>query len=190
MEKHDSLWITAPYYLIIDLEATCSDNGPVPRQEMEIIEIGAVLLDSRTFNEAAEFQTFVKPVRHPRLTSFCTALTSIRQDQVEEAPGFVEALAALEAWRAPYGDSLFCSWGFYDRGQFEQDCEYHQVAYPFGDEHLNLKEAFSEMTNQKRRFGIGGALRNLGLYFEGTPHRGIDDVRNIVRIIRQVCQGG
>ena len=29
------------YYLVVDLEATCSDDGAVPRDQMEIIEIGA-----------------------------------------------------------------------------------------------------------------------------------------------------
>jgi inhibitor of KinA sporulation pathway (predicted exonuclease) len=38
--------ITNDYYLIIDLEATCSNVGEVPRHEMEIIEIGAVFARS------------------------------------------------------------------------------------------------------------------------------------------------
>lgn len=43
------------YYLIIDLEATCSNDGAVPRQEMEVIEIGAVMQDSQTFEIVSEF---------------------------------------------------------------------------------------------------------------------------------------
>ncbi len=31
--------------------------------------------------------------------------------------------------------------------------------------------------------GVGQALRRVGLRFEGTPHRGIDDARNIVRLL-------
>ena len=30
---------------------------------------------------------------------------------------------------------------------------------------------------------MGQALRRLGLRFEGPPHRGIDDARNIVRLL-------
>jgi inhibitor of KinA sporulation pathway (predicted exonuclease) len=29
----------ASYFLIIDLEATCSDDGIIPRHEMEIIDL-------------------------------------------------------------------------------------------------------------------------------------------------------
>ena len=54
--------ITNDYYLIVDLEATCSDVGAVPRHEMEIIEIGAVMQSSgHKFEVEAEFQTFVRP---------------------------------------------------------------------------------------------------------------------------------
>src|SRR5262245_24192584 len=70
-----SMRITNDYYLSIDVEATCSDVGEVPRHEMEIIEIGAVMQCSRTFEIQSEFQAFVRPVRNPVLTDFCTELT-------------------------------------------------------------------------------------------------------------------
>ena len=38
--------ISQDYYLIVDLEATCSNDDSVPRRRMEIIGIGTVLLDS------------------------------------------------------------------------------------------------------------------------------------------------
>ena len=50
-------------YLVIDLEATCDDGGAVPKREMEIIEIGAVLVDGSSWAPLAEFQSFVRPVR-------------------------------------------------------------------------------------------------------------------------------
>lgn len=169
-------------YLVIDLEATCDNAGAVPKREMEIIEIGAVLVDRESFEPVREFQTFVRPVRHPRLTAFCQELTSITQEQVDAAPGFVEALAALRRFMA--GEQpLFCSWGAYDRGQFQLDAGYHGVKLPFGPDHLNIKQAFSDALGTNKRFGMAGALRRLGLPLEGTHHRGIDDARNIARIL-------
>src|SRR5436309_3093556 len=75
--------ISNDYYLIVDVEATCSNDGAVPRHEMEIIEIGAVMQNSRTFEIGSDFQTFVRPVRNTRLTAFCTELTGITQREVE-----------------------------------------------------------------------------------------------------------
>jgi 3'-5' exoribonuclease 1 len=178
------------FYLIVDLEATCSNDGSLPRHEMEIVEIGAVLQNARSFEIESEFQTFVHPVRHPRLTAFCTELTSITQTEVDAAPLFPEALRSMKDWMDGFDDALFCSWGDYDRYQFLQDCQYHGVEYPFSSGHLNLKEAFSRTQNTGRRFGVGGALRRLGMGFEGTHHRGIDDARNIARIVRAVAGAG
>jgi len=175
------------YYLIVDVEATCTNEGAFPRNEMEIIEIGAVVQDAQAFEIVSEFQSFIKPVRHEVLTPFCTELTSITQDDVDHAPRFPEVIAAMLNWMSQFDDALFCSWGEYDRKQFEQDCQFHGIDYPFEMAHLNLKAEFSRTFNRQRRYGLRGALRWLGLTFEGTPHRGIDDVRNIARIVRKAC---
>jgi 3'-5' exoribonuclease 1 len=181
--------ISNDYYLIVDVEATCSDDGAVPRQEMEIIEVGAVMQSSRTFEIESEFQTFVRPVRHPHLTSFCTELTGIARHDLINAPLFGAAMAEFKQWVYGFDDSLFCSWGDYDRNQFHQDCEYHQVAYPFRSGHLNLKAELTRTFGLRKKLGITDALRHLGLRFEGSHHRGLDDARNIARIVRRVCVG-
>lgn len=171
-------------YLVIDLEATCDDAGRVPRAQMEIIEIGAVLVDHRTLQPIAEFQTFIQPVRHPVLTEFCISLTSIQPADVEGAPTFRQAIEALR--QQFYGGArrpVFCSWGAYDRNQFKQDARFHGVTLPFGPSHINLKQAFSDALGTTKRFGMAGALRRLGIALEGTHHRGIDDARNIAKIL-------
>jgi 3'-5' exoribonuclease 1 len=170
-------------YLVIDLEATCDDGGLVPKREMEIIEIGAVLVDHETFEPIAEFQSFVRPVRHPQLTPFCQKLTSITQAEVDAAPRFPAVLMALREFVESHDRPLFGSWGAYDRGQFELDARFHGLKLPFGPDHLNIKQAFSDTLGTSKRFGMAGALRELGLPLEGTHHRGIDDARNIARIL-------
>jgi inhibitor of KinA sporulation pathway (predicted exonuclease) len=180
---------TNDYYLIVDVEATCSDDASVPRQEMEIIEIGAVMQNARTFEVESEFRTFVRPLRHAQLTDFCTVLTGIAQVDVADAPGFPEAMDAMKKWAYAYDDSLFSSWGDYDRKQFMQDCGYHRIAYPFRSGHKNLKAAFTSAMSLSKKCGIEDALCHLGLDFEGSHHRGLDDARNIARIVRCVCLG-
>jgi inhibitor of KinA sporulation pathway (predicted exonuclease) len=181
--------IANDYYLIVDLEATCSNDGVVPRHEMEIIEIGALMQSSRTFEIESEFQTFVQPVRHPKLTSFCTELTGITQDDLANAPTYEASLETMKQWMYGFDDSLFCSWGDYDRKQFHQDCGFHRVAYPFRSGHFNLKAEFASTRDMKKKLGIGDALRHLGMKFEGCHHRGLDDARNIARIVRRVNIG-
>ena len=153
---------------------------------MEIIEIGAVVVDSTTGSIESEFQSFVRPSRHPILTEFCKKLTSITQEQVGGAPDFPQTMTPFSRWLSEVGDYDFCSWGFYDKGQFERDCEFHSVPYPFADPHRNLKEEVSRLLGSKKKLGLGNALRKLGIAFDGTPHRGIDDARNIARIYAEM----
>ncbi len=166
-------------YLVIDLEATCDRSG-FPRGDMEIIEIGAVLVDHDTLAPIDEFQTFVQPVVRRELTAFCTELTSIQQADVADAPRFYEAIAALAAWMP--AESLFCSWGGYDKNQFAQDAARHGVELPFGDEHLNVKKAFARAT-KNRPMGMKRALVLAKIPLDGTHHRGIDDARNIAKLL-------
>lgn len=170
------------YSIIVDLEATCCDGRSFPRQEMEIIEIGAVAVESRTAKILDEFQSFVRPIRNPVLTDFCQKLTSITHEQVASAPEYPQVIKDFGRWLENYPSQDFCSWGAYDKGQFEQDCRYHKVPYPFPGPHRNLKIEFSKHRRENRRYGLAGALRTLGFSFEGTHHRGIDDARNIARI--------
>ena len=173
-----------PYAIILDLEATCCEKRSVPRNQLEIIEIGAVAFDNRNLEIVYEFSSFVRPVRHPELTPFCTELTTITQEDVEAAPSYPELNASFAEWLKGFETYEYCSWGDYDRNQFEQDCRYHGLASPFSEAHRNIKKDFSVHFGSKRRFGLGGAIRALGMEFEGTAHRGIDDAYNIARIYR------
>lgn len=172
-----------PYFLVIDLEATCCNRKSVPRNEMEIIEIGAVMVDRDSLSAVDEFQTFIQPVRHPQLTPFCTELTSIRQSDLTDSPSYSEALSLLQQWLMPFDQYLFCSWGDYDKSQFEQDCRFHQIAYPFRSGHLNLKKQFSKSQGMTKKHGMARALKLAKIALEGTHHRGIDDARNMAKLM-------
>ncbi|MBC8870825.1 MAG: exonuclease domain-containing protein [Planctomycetes bacterium] len=175
------------YYLVIDLEATCCDGCTFPQREMEIIEIGAVMADARSLQPVDEFGSFVRPVRNPTLTPFCTDLTSITQQQVDSADEFRVVLDRLVGWAVQYPNHLFCSWGDYDRKQLTRDCSFHRIRYPFGD-HLNLKRAFAERMGLRKPEGMKGALRKVGLQLQGTHHRGIDDARNIAQLLPYIVK--
>ena len=69
-------------YIVVDLEATCGDS--IAHHHREIIEIGAVMVN-RQFQIESEFQTFVKPIANPKLTDFCTQLTSIPQTTIDRS---------------------------------------------------------------------------------------------------------
>ncbi|MEG3838759.1 3'-5' exonuclease [Microcoleus sp. herbarium14] len=171
------------YYLVVDLEATCCDRGNLIKEEMEIIEIGAVMVEAENLNTVDEFQSFIKPVRYPILTEFCKSLTSIAQAQVDVAPSYSEAIALLKKWLSGYSNGVFGSWGDFDRQQFQQDSNFHKVPFPIAYPHINLKQLFTEKQGLRKRHGMAQALQLAGLPLEGTHHRGIDDARNIAKLL-------
>lgn len=171
-------------YVIVDLEATCWENGK-DRSSMEIIEIGAVLLASSRGPAMAEFSEFIKPVAEPRLSAFCTQLTSITQEQVDTAEHFWTVFPRFVDW---IGNEPFrlCSWGGYDLNQFRQDCQRHKLQLPATFEpHINLKKEFARLFKVKL-CGMAAALKIARLPLEGTHHRGLDDARNIARLAQLI----
>jgi 3'-5' exoribonuclease 1 len=173
------------HILVVDLEATCCDLQSIPRHQMETIEIGAVMVDRDTLAIVDEFQTFIKPQRHPVLTDFCKQLTSITQTQVDTAPTFPAAIALWQPWLKQFDRTIFGSWGEYDRKQFQQDSKYHRIdlPYPVSSNHLNLKEQFSIAQKLNKRYGMAQALNLARIGLVGTHHRGIDDARNISQLL-------
>ncbi len=100
-------------YLITDLECTCTNSNEFPREEMEIIEIGAVILNDK-LEIIDEFSKFVKPTKNPQLTDFCKDLTKIKQEYVDNADYLVKVLREFSEWALQYGEYTFTSWGAFD----------------------------------------------------------------------------
>jgi inhibitor of KinA sporulation pathway (predicted exonuclease) len=152
---------------------------------MEIIEIGAVYLDSSRGPVVDEFARFVRPVLSPKLSQFCKKLTSITQVDVDGAETFFSVFNEFLNW---IGDAPFvlCSWGAYDLNQFRSDCTRHGIQLPESFErHINLKEEFARLYSV-RSCGMAAALKRTGLPLKGTHHRGIDDARNIAELAKLI----
>ena len=175
--------VDAMELIVVDLEATCWNTSRL-RNHMEIIEIGAVRLDA-SLTIVDEFACFVRPVVEPKLSQFCTALTTIRQADVDGADMYPAVFTRFLEWIGA-GPYRLCSWGFFDVGQFRLDCPRFGLVFPeqFESDHLNIKQVFADR-KCVRRCGMAAALDLLGLPLAGTHHRGIDDARNIARIVQE-----
>lgn len=171
--------------LIVDLEATCWE-GQQEIADMEVIELGCVLAHQDGTIDRS-FSTFVRPLERPNLTDFCRQLTSITQDDVDAAPGFREACGFIDTWLGSTRGLIWGSWGYYDEKQLRFEKDRHGAAPAFLDiPHVNLKKLWQK-TQKCKPAGLKGALRYHNLDFEGTPHRGIDDARNIARLLPNIA---
>uniref|UniRef100_A0ABM5EZS4 ERI1 exoribonuclease 2 isoform X6 n=1 Tax=Pogona vitticeps TaxID=103695 RepID=A0ABM5EZS4_9SAUR len=85
------------YLIVIDFESTCwNDNRKCYTQE--IIEFPAVLLNTSNGEMESEFHAYVQPQEHPILSEFCTELTGITQNQVDEGVPLRICLSQFSKW--------------------------------------------------------------------------------------------
>jgi len=169
--------------LVIDLEATCWRGNPPEGMVSEIIEIGIAVVDFTT-KEVIETDSIIVKPQTSTISEFCTELTTITQEMVDEkGVSFEEACKILKT-KFKSDRRLWASWGKYDLLQIEKDCKLNKVDYPMGRDHYNLKPLFTLKHSLKSDLGVSTALNYLRLEFEGTPHRGIDDAKNIARILK------
>jgi inhibitor of KinA sporulation pathway (predicted exonuclease) len=167
--------------LVVDLEATCWPGEPPVGQESDIIEIGLCTLDVATGERLERVSIVVRP-EHSVVSAYCTALTTLTQEEVDQGISFAEACALL---RDRYGsrERLWASFGDYDRRMFESECESHGVEYPFGRGHINVKSLFAVVEGLPQELPLDEAMEWMGFPLEGHHHRGEDDAWNIARIL-------
>jgi inhibitor of KinA sporulation pathway (predicted exonuclease) len=168
--------------VIIDYEATCW-HAPTDhqKQNQEIIEIGAAFINCENLEVVHELSILVKPSIYPILDPFCTELTTITQSMVDKAGSFTEANDVMLSL-AKQAD-LFTSWGKFDYNILKKCCKLFGTRYPYDERHLNMKNFIAHLLGIHPR-GIMKMCVYLALLFQGTQHRALADVKNILEIIK------
>lgn len=174
------------YICVLDFEATCLDD--IDDFPHEIIEFPIVLLNCNTLEIEDEFHAYCRPIYNPKLSEFCTSLTGITQETVDKAKPFTEVLEDVLKWleknklgtEFTYAFAADCDADFRDFMSIQ--CALSNIPRPrFSNRWINIKKHFSNAYKMRRN--LAGMLRELHMIFEGSPHSGIDDARNITRVV-------
>jgi inhibitor of KinA sporulation pathway (predicted exonuclease) len=171
--------------LVIDLEATCWDKQPSPPGEQsEIIEVGWALLAVPSNHLTQTGTILVKPVKS-RVSAFCTQLTSITQEMVDEEGVTLKGAFEFLVNELDSKKISWASYGEYDKNMVRKQCSIFGLDYPFGDVHTNVKTLFKlRYSNYKGSYRMDAAYRRvMGKEIEGTHHRGGDDAKNIATML-------
>lgn len=197
------------YLIIIDFESTCWKDTKHFGQE--IIEFPAVLLNTSNGEVESEFQTYVQPQEHPILSEFCTELTGIKQEQVEEGVPLKICLSQFCSWikkiqtqkkivflsatsSPPTQEDKLCAFVTWSDWDLEvcllYECRRKQIRKPdILNSWIDLRATYKQYYNRKPK-GLNGALQDLGITFSGREHSGLDDSRNTARLAwRMICDG-
>ncbi|XP_070617327.1 ERI1 exoribonuclease 2 [Erythrolamprus reginae] len=193
------------YLIIIDFESTCWKDV---RRCQEIIEFPAVLLNTSNGEIETEFHMYVQPQEHPTLSEFCTELTGIKQNQVDEGVPLHISLSQFSKWiykiqqeksivfgltSAAPEEKLcaFVTWSDWDLGIcLHYECKRKQLRKPnILNSWIDLRATYKSFYSRKPQ-GLNGALKDVGITFEGREHSGLHDSRNTARLAwKMICDG-
>ncbi|KAF7338474.1 3'-5' exonuclease eri1 [Mycena venus] len=204
--------VKQPYdaFLVLDVEATC-EQGTTFDYPNEIIEFPVCLMrwkdrDGGTASKletVAEFRSFVKPSWRSNLSKFCTELTGITQDQVDAAPDFPAMLRFFRAFLVEHKlieksgkrrlRFCWCSDGPFDIRDFVvKQCFISQIPFPdwmTGDV-LDVRGPSDDSHVEKTHFGNTASARPVYQNSDIEYPGGIDDTRNLARIMTQLALEG
>lgn len=173
-------------YIVVDLEM--NHAGKKNRKQcginMEVIEIGAVLLDEN-FAEISSFRTYVKPQLCSRIQPNISALTGISDEMVMNAPYFKEAFKMFTDWCLGTGTEFtIYSWSTSDYQQIAKEIQLKNYE-PEERERVitdipwqDFQQVFDEHLGFERQISLSMALDMAGLSFSGREHDALYDARN------------
>ncbi|MUT64565.1 3'-5' exonuclease [Paenibacillus sp. NEAU-GSW1] len=172
-------------YIILDIEF----NGRKFASElpMEVIEIGAVRLDSN-LKHTDEFSALIKPVYFAKLNSFIKKKTGIPQEDIDRAHGFVKVIKEFTAWLNRSDAFMLITWGGEDMKRIVYDTRMHKLddSYWLSAPYFDLLKGYLRYKNVTNDVSVEAALLDLEITAEGTAHRALDDARMTAEVFRAV----
>lgn len=196
------------YFICIDFEATCWEKADQAKwKTQEIIEFPSVLVKVDTGEIEAEFQAYLKPIEFPNLTDFCVRLTGITQQTVNNGIAMKECLKDFDAWMMKVVkerelilpkttvDSegmnvALCTWSDWDGITLSKECARKKLRKPpYLGQWIDVRKIFMRHYKIKPT-SFNYALNHVGLKFVGKPHSGIDDARNLARLVTKMKRDG
>lgn len=158
---------------------------------MEIIEIGAVVLDDE-YHEIGAFKTLVKPQYNDVINSYYEKLTGISTAMVVNAPIFEDALKMFLSWCNSINDDIqLYQWSGTDLFQILSEMKLKNIM--LNDKEMEIlagwddfQKEFGEKLNLSNAISLKNAVMYAGVDFEGAEHDALDDARNTATLLRIV----
>ena len=154
-------------FIVLDLEWNQPTSYSSPAYKsvgeallFELIQIGAVKMnDSLEITDS--FSQLIKPVHYARLHPRIKRITHITQEDVDDAPGFSEALQRFSDFCGE--DYALLTWGCDDVSVLEQNRRFFKCDIRFSDVY-DMQRVYGELIgNLKERQGLQSAMTHFGI---------------------------
>ncbi|XP_020269005.1 uncharacterized exonuclease domain-containing protein At3g15140 [Asparagus officinalis] len=184
------------YILVLDLEG-----------KVEILEFPIVMIDCRTMEFVDSFHRFVRPTEmgQQRINEYIKGkYGKFGIDRVwhDTAIPFKDVIMEFETWvsnhhlwkkesEGPLHGAAFVTCGNWDiKTKIPQQCKVSKMKIPpYFMEWINLKDVYLNFYN-RRATGMMTMMRELEIPVFGSHHLGIDDTKNIARVVQRLLSDG
>ncbi|XP_022139391.1 uncharacterized exonuclease domain-containing protein At3g15140 [Momordica charantia] len=184
------------FFLVLDLEG-----------KVEIIEFPVILVSAKTLGVTGFFHRFVRPsnMSERRINEYIEGKygkfgvdrvwhdTAISYKEVIQQ--FEDWLVEHQLWKKELGGCLdraaFVTCGNWDiKTQVPHQCSVSNIELPnYFMEWINIKDVYLNFY-QKKATGMTTMMRQLEIPLLGSHHLGIDDTKNIVRVLQRMVADG
>jgi inhibitor of KinA sporulation pathway (predicted exonuclease) len=182
------------YILVLDFEAQCQNGADLECQE--IIEFPVLIIDVKQQKLLENFfHYYIRPVKMPVLTEFCKELIGIEQDWVDKGILLEEALVLfdkfLEENKLLSSSFIIATCGDWDISTcLRKECTYKEIELKdYLCKWINVKKLYESFYNEPKG-GMKEMLEKMNLTLDGRHHSGIDDSRNIAKIVLHLIKSG
>ena len=179
-------------FLVVDLEFTqyTKPTGKPRAFFPEIIEIGAVKIDSETLEITGHLENFVKPRFFPKQAAESMDFCMITEADMKTAIDFSEMLSRFNSLYVP-GKTYFVSWGDDDYDVIAQGCSRHALTNPvLQDDCLDLAAAYKLIKGNRNTTGLKKAAEELDVDADGYWHTAYDDALNTSKVLLKLLADG
>lgn len=178
---------------VFDLEFTAWEGSLVqhwmqPGEFREVVQIGAVKIDARTFSPLEELNLLIKPRINSVLSDYLVKLTGVTNEAVDEHG--VDFAGAYARFVAFCGGGTICSFGRDDH-VLEANLRLYGIrnAAPL-PRHINAAAWLRENGIATKGAHACDVARLCGAQFEGREHDALEDARSVALGIKTLVNGG
>ncbi len=163
-------------------EGAQARNWNGPNEFKEIVQIGALLIGTKTLEILDTKVIFVRPKKNPVLSEYFIELTGISQEDVEtRGIDFPAAIQEFALWT----DALpMYSFGT-DALVMEENCKLHDIPFPFTREQFHdVRKIFQDHGIATENYTSGIIVRAFDRPITRRPHNALNDVKTILDGLR------
>lgn len=178
-------------FVVIDLEWNGAFSKKAHGYFNEIIEIGAVKLNSR-LEEVDTFHAVIHPVVSKKLTELVTNLTNITDDELVDGGTFAGVMSAFRRWIGK-GETVVLTWSTTDLlvllENYRYFCKMNTI--PFMAAYVDLQAYYQARQNLPagQQVGLSKACEALQIDEQDIAHhRALDDSILTGRILKKVYE--